>query len=74
MRSSCFRMIGMLSVLLLLSGSLSRLSAQDWTTEDKETWKKAIERVVTTPPCCGACSVLEMREGRKAYPHVIGDE
>lgn len=49
-------------------------NAQNWTEEDKTTWKKAIKRVVTTPPCCGACSVLGMIEGRQAYRYVLGED
>jgi formate dehydrogenase assembly factor FdhD len=54
----------------------SRVNAQGqaWTDEDKQIWKKAVKRVVTTPPCCGACSVLSMQEGRQAYKYAIGEE
>jgi hypothetical protein len=66
----------MAAFVLLASGSFLRAStiARDWTAEDKEVWKKAVKRVVTTPPCCGACSLLGMNEGRKAYKHITGED
>lgn len=66
--------IVVLSLVSVIFGMALRASAQDWSPEDKETWKKAVKRVVTTPPCCGACSVLSMNDGRKAYKYVAGEE
>src|SRR5690348_8355996 len=74
MRQSWTKIISLVIVLFLTSGICLRASAQDWTNEDKETWKKAVKRVVTTPPCCGACSVLSMKEGRAAYKYISGEE
>ena len=67
--------IGVALCFLILATRFGFCGApQDWTAEDKETWKKAVKKVVTTPPCCGACSVLSMSEGRKAYKYVVGEE
>lgn len=72
-RKDGFKFFATIIFVCLTSSTLVR-AAQDWTAEDKETWKKAVKRVVTTPPCCGACSVLSMNEGRKAYKYVAGEE
>jgi hypothetical protein len=59
----------------MLPAAISKGAAvRDWTLEDKETWKKAVKRVVTTPPCCGACSILSIEEGRKAYRYITGED
>ena len=67
-----FKML--LAIGLLISGCCLGASARQWTSEDKEIWKKAVKRVVTTPPCCGACSVLSMNEGREAYRYITGED
>ena len=59
-------------VILILHAGLGA-AANNWTSEDKETWKKAVKRVVTTPPCCGACPIVSMKDGREVYRHVAGD-
>lgn len=74
MKRSWPKIIWMVVIVFLTSGICLRASAQDWTNEDKETWKKAVKRVVTTPPCCGACSVLSMKEGRQAYRFAVGED
>jgi hypothetical protein len=63
-----------MSTLVLVTSGLLGATTMNWTPDDKEIWKKAVKRVVTTPPCCGACSLLSMNEGRKAYKYVIGEE
>lgn len=73
MRKTGFMVTGLLACMLLITSAFAGTAAQEWTAEDKETWKKAVKRVVTTPPCCGACPVLSIREGRKAYQHVTGE-
>ncbi len=63
-----------LIVVSVIFGMGASAMAQNWSPEDMETWKKAVKRVVTTPPCCGACSVLSMNEGRKAYKYISGED
>ena len=60
--------------LLMRSLGAAQLPARAWTEQDKEIWKKAVKRVVTTPPCCGACGILSMDEGRQAYRYVLGED
>jgi hypothetical protein len=74
MKQTWPKVIWMVIVVFLTSGVCLTAAAKDWTNEDKETWKKAVKRVVTTPPCCGACSVLEIREGRQAYKYITGED
>lgn len=74
MKPSWAKLICFVFITFLASGWCLRSFAQDWTSEDKETWKKAVKRVVTTPPCCGACSVLSMKEGRLAYRFAVGED
>lgn len=74
MRPSWLKIISLAFVVCFTSGLFLHASVQEWTSEDKETWKKAVKRVVTTPPCCGACSVLSMKEGRLAYRFAVGED
>ena len=69
--------IGKFPVLLFsifLSVSISKASDFDWSTKDKEVWNKAIKRVITTPPCCGACPILRMEDGHKIYGYLTDRE
>lgn len=74
MKQFTLNVLSIVGFIFFLSYFPVQVLAQEWTTEDKEIWKKAVKRVVTTPPCCGACSVLSMNEGRKAYRYVTGEE
>lgn len=72
-RNVSLRMVIAGCFVMLSFGLSLRAATPEWSVEDKETWKKAVKRVVTTPPCCGACPVLSMRDGRKAYQYVAGE-
>ncbi len=65
-----------LVLLALLIHSPRALFSQggDWSSEDRAIWNKAVKRVVTTPPCCGACSVLRMDDAKKIYSYVTNNQ
>ena len=46
----------------------------DGSRIDSGVWNRAIKRVITTPPCCGACPVLRMKDGSKIYGYVTGKD
>lgn len=66
-----WRLIGL--AMILLTSSISFAQRTEWSAEDKAIWNKAVKRVVTTPPCCGACAVLRMDDAKKIYGFVTRD-
>lgn len=58
--------------MFLFVASVSHAENTPLTVLDKETWNKAIKRVITTPPCCGACPVLKMEDGRLIFDYLSG--
>lgn len=74
MKARAYQTAVMLAFVIASTCIPASAADQEWTAEDKEIWKKAVKRVVTTPPCCGACSVVTMSDGRKAYKYVAGEE
>lgn len=59
-----------LTLFLSLFTGYARGEEFDWSTEDRAVWNKAIKRVITTPPCCGACPLLRMEDGNKIYGYL----
>jgi hypothetical protein len=74
MRKQWSRSAAMWTFVIATLSTSARAAIQEWTAEDRETWKKAVKRVVTTPPCCGACAVVSISDGRKAYKYIAGEE
>lgn len=65
----------LLGLLAMFAASLLAASpVRPWTAPDKDLWKKSVKRVVTTPPCCGACGVLSMDDGRTVYRYILGED
>ena len=61
-----------LPLLLCLVFLIPNIHANEfeWSEEDVAVWNKAIKRVITTPPCCGACPLLRMSDGKKIYDYL----
>lgn len=73
-RSVCLRLNRLSLIFLSLLTLPLFAQSSEWSKEDRAVWNKAVKRVVTTPPCCGACAVLRMDDAKKIYGYITHDD